>query len=440
MIDTISNAHMTQGSLATYVSDRFGQANAALNLNGGWTQCPSSSIYFSTPQFSISLWIYPLAISGNMVRVFDFGNGGGSDNILLSINTGSPLTPSFGIYQGNYQAGQFNSLQALAYSQWNFLVATFDGFSMNIYINALQTLTHSISYTPSSITRTMNYFGQSNWPGNGYSSSYLDDIKFYSLSLTQSQINEQFILSGSFKVGSENLFDYLTHYWPISNGQMIDVIGGADMQQGSGGASILFVNDRFGNPNSALGLNGGFTQIPSGIYFNSPMFTVSVWIYPSSVGAFARVFDFGNGNSDNIVLTQAYGLDLKPCFQFIQGSTWLSDTFSSILLTPNQWQFLTATYDSTTLTLFVNGILVGSSTVSYNLPTLERTNNFVGKSANAPPVGSDGYSYSYLDDLRFYSICLTQSQLVDLMMSNDTYLTTTTTSTTPFTMTNSSKN
>jgi hypothetical protein len=431
MIDTIDGANMTKGSLVSnFVSDRFGQANAALNLNGGWTQCPSTKYYFYTSQFSISLWIYPSMLNGEWARVFDFGSVNPLDDIFLSICEGTQLTPTFAFYQGGNLVKQVSSLKELALNQWNYLVATFDGTSMNIYINALLTGTALASYAPLTITRTQNYFGKSNWGADGYSSSCLDDVKFYSLSLSQVEINEQFIVSGSFKIGSENLFEYLTHYWPIDNGEMIDVIGGANMQQGSGGASVLFLNDRFGNANAALGLNGGFAQVPAGIYFNYPMFTVSVWIYPQTVGAFARIIDFGNGISDNLVFTQSTGTDMKPYFQFINGNTWYPIAYSSLILTTSQWQFLAATYDGTTLRLYLNGILVGSSQVSYCLPTLTRVNNYIGKSANSPPLGSDGYSFSYLDDLRFYNISLSQSQIIDLMMSNDTYAPTSTTSTT----------
>ena len=52
---------------------------------------------------------------------------------------------------------------------------------------------------------------------------------------------------------------FLTHYWPICNGTMKDVVGGDDMTQGS---LTSFAADRFGNVNSALALNGGWTQVP----------------------------------------------------------------------------------------------------------------------------------------------------------------------------------
>ena len=63
---------------------------------------------------------------------------------------------------------------------------------------------------------------------------------------------------------SASLDDYLTHYWPISNGQMNDLIGSAHMIQRS--KATLFANDRFGNVNSSINLNGGWTQLPQGIY------------------------------------------------------------------------------------------------------------------------------------------------------------------------------
>ncbi len=56
--------------------------------------------------------------------------------------------------------------------------------------------------------------------------------------------------------------EYLTHYWPIENGTMLDAIGSAVMSQGN---LTSFTTDRFGNENSALALNGGWTQLPPAI-------------------------------------------------------------------------------------------------------------------------------------------------------------------------------
>ncbi len=50
---------------------------------------------------------------------------------------------------------------------------------------------------------------------------------------------------------------------------MLDEIGSAHMTQG---ALTLFGADRFGCPHSALALNGGWTQVPPGIYFENLLF------------------------------------------------------------------------------------------------------------------------------------------------------------------------
>ena len=82
---------------------------------------------------------------------------------------------------------------------------------------------------------------------------------------------------------------YLTHHWPFDDSTMQDVIGSAHMTQGS---NTTFTSDRFGNPNSALALNTGYTIVPSGVYFNTPSFTISVWVYPKGVKYHARIIDF----------------------------------------------------------------------------------------------------------------------------------------------------
>ena len=214
-----------------------------------------------------------------------------------------------------------------------------------------------------------------------------------------------------------NTDQYLTHYWPFLNATMTDSIGHADMQQGM---NTTFISDRFGCPNSSLNLNGGWTYVHPGVYFDAPQFTISVWIYPQSIGEVARVIDFGNSPSpsDNIVLTQDTGLgtshNLKPKVNIRNGSKIIGTITSSTTLVLNQWQFLSATFDGTLLSIYINGVSKGSASVVYSLPSLTRTNNYIGKSWDT----SNGYSSSYLDDLRFYNKSLSRCEIIDLMKAN----------------------
>ena len=208
---------------------------------------------------------------------------------------------------------------------------------------------------------------------------------------------------------------------------MTDVVGSVDMLQG---ANTSFTSDRFGNPNSALALNGGWAYVPTGFYFNSLQLSISLWVYPQSVNSLSRVVDFGsNTGIDNIVLTLDSGINdqLRPKFFIFFGGTSFYTPSSSQALILNQWQFLVATFDGSMMKVYIDGITVASATItSFSLATVSRPNNYIGQSNWF--ASGDGYSSSYFDDLRFYSISLNQWQINALMVSNDTncYCTTTT--------------
>ena len=221
----------------------------------------------------------------------------------------------------------------------------------------------------------------------------------------------------------------MTHYWPISNGTMRDTIGSADMSQGN---ATLFTTDRFGCPDSALALNGGWTQVPSGFYFNTPQFTISVWIYPQQIGFNARVIDFGN-NGDFIIFR--IGNLSRPGLNMINSSISLGTCTSGISLLDGVWQFLATTFDGSVANIYIDGVLTATKSIPFSLPSLVRVYNYIGKPSNTV----HGYSWSYLDDLRFYNKSLTQAELIQVMTSQNVTSCQTTTTSTSTTTTTSSK-
>ena len=74
--------------------------------------------------------------------------------------------------------------------QWQFLVATFDGFNSRVYLNGQLTRSLNNTYTMKTLTRSNCFIGKSNWGGYGFSSSFLDDLRFYNKSLTQTEIQQ----------------------------------------------------------------------------------------------------------------------------------------------------------------------------------------------------------------------------------------------------------
>jgi len=187
---------------------------------------------------------------------------------------------------------------------------------------------------------------------------------------------------------------------------MTDYIGSSNMIQGS---STYYTTDRNGNSNAALALNGGYTYVPSGVYFNTP-FTIAVWAYPVSLGSCSRIIDFGSGGGsgggvDNIVFSFSWGTTQTPYF-YVNGINY----FTSTTLTLNAWQHLAVTYDGSTINMYKNGVSIMSTSASYTLSSMTRSNCYIGKSN-----WNDGYSNSIIDELRIYDTVLSSSSITALM-------------------------
>jgi len=210
---------------------------------------------------------------------------------------------------------------------------------------------------------------------------------------------------------------YLTHYWPICNSDLTDQIASAHMFHGE---KTLFAEDRFGMANSALSLNGNWTQVPSGIYFDTAELSISVWILPLNISRCSRLIDFSNSNAKNFTNNIYIRLDntcyqsqylYKPELAFFSDSLLKVNCISTKEISIGEWQFLTATFNGNQMSLYINGNQTCNRTKAYTLPVVNRAYNYIGKSFDS----YDGYSSSIIDDLRFYNKCLTQTEILELM-------------------------
>ena len=203
----------------------------------------------------------------------------------------------------------------------------------------------------------------------------------------------------------------MTNYWPVLFGSLIDCVGGA---------SATAVSNSFGTDRAALGshtndavyLNSGYAQFPSGVYFNSA-YSITSWVKAgTSLGSWCRVIDFSQGGTTNeIYLALQSGSSGKLGFGMYNSPEGSRNLFSSVAaaaLSTSSWSFVAITYDGFTISMYVNGASIDSTTYSsYWIPnSVTRTSNYLGLS-NSP----DGVSNSYIDQLAFYNRALTASQI-----------------------------
>ena len=205
------------------------------------------------------------------------------------------------------------------------------------------------------------------------------------------------------------------NYWPISNGQMLDLVGCAHMQQG---VSTFLTSDRFGQPNAALSLNYGYTSVPSGAFFNSSQWTFTGWIYVKSSGFCCRLLEFSNINAENVIAL-SFSDSAHSLYPFFDIFTPVSGvnalvvgTLSSIVLQLNQWSFVAVTFDVNVLKLYINGVYSSNGMINMPVPlNLVRAYNHFGKSQYSIDAASD----ALLDEMRIYYRCLTSVEINALM-------------------------
>ena len=176
------------------------------------------------------------------------------------------------------------------------------------------------------------------------------------------------------------------------------------------------MNDVSGNGNN--GTISGATWTTSGKYGNALTFngtnalvtvnnatslqlttgmTLEAWVYPTSTTA--RYRDVIYKGDDNYYLEATSPQSGAP----VTGGTFTSELFGTSALPVNTWSYLAATYDRSTLRLYVNGVQVASKSATAAMAV----------STNPLQIGGNTIYGSYyngvIDEVRIYNRALTQA-------------------------------
>ena len=169
-----------------------------------------------------------------------------------------------------------------------------------------------------------------------------------------------------------------------------------------------FTGGRIGN---ALILDAASSQhatLPDGIVSDLSDFTVATWIKVNSFATWQRIFDFGTATNNYMNLTaQGPAGAGRPRFAIRTSSVAEQKIDSSIALTAGTWNHVAVTRSGNTVSIYVDGSLAGSGTITSSPADLgTTTKNYLGKSQF-----SDPYLNATLDGFRIYSLALSASEV-----------------------------
>lgn len=204
------------------------------------------------------------------------------------------------------------------------------------------------------------------------------------------------------------LVPYLTHYWPIEDGDLRDKIGTADLVPE---LNVEIGEDRFGNENSSMFLNSGYASFKPDVYFNSTDFTIAGWIKPivmstSNYYVFVNIFS----DYDEDIFYISYGSTAKKPQIISRNPTYYTLFSGNQYVNLNVWNHLAVVLNHEILYIYLNGSLIGSNPDDYPLQDMIRNNCYFGRSA----YSGERDAIAYFDDIQFYGRGLNQSAINDL--------------------------
>ena len=163
-----------------------GPVNNALSFDGTnqYIDLPDG-LYDFSKGCTISLWVYPTAVQ-SWSRFIDFGNGSASDNIWFGRRSDSNDL-AFECWSGGSNNGMVSAANAITLDEWQMFTVTVDS-SGNARLFKNGQLIQTGNTMPTSVNRTNNYIGRSNWSGDAYYQGSMDDIIIYNYNISDSEV------------------------------------------------------------------------------------------------------------------------------------------------------------------------------------------------------------------------------------------------------------
>jgi len=179
-------SHLAGGSSFTYTaaSSQYAATTGSNNIN-------------FTGGISISFYANFGSTAENWERIIDFGNGELANNILIG-REGATTNLWFEVHNAGSSKGVCKATGAIGVNtldQYTLIVSA-DGTSCGFYKNGTYFATTVVSGTDfrpnSSITRTNNYIGRSNWAADSYFQGSIQEIAIYNRPLSGAEITQNY--------------------------------------------------------------------------------------------------------------------------------------------------------------------------------------------------------------------------------------------------------
>jgi hypothetical protein len=355
------------GNLSMSTTDTFGGGNLTLNMGSNGSQTITQN-------------------AGTMSGLFTVNKTGGSAALSTNFITGSTCNVVEGVFDANGRTFTCGS---------TFTVE--DGGDFRLVGSEVVT------------TPTLNTGSTVSYKGDGDSLADTYTVKnwnYSNITVISTDSNDTF--NGS---KTNTLTNSLYAYWNMNESSGSNLADSSGNGRDATATGTTVVSGQFGNARSFNGTSSDFISGPTGQFDNfTGGFTVSVWVYPTSTGSWARFIDFGQGQSDDNILFARNGTSSDLTFEVYNNTGSGGKVTATGAITNSTWQHFVATVNSSgAVVIYKNGSVIqtGTTAVPNNVT---RNNVYIGRSNWA----ADAYYAGNMDDLRIFSRDIDANEVIDL--------------------------
>jgi len=348
---------------------------------GDWLNTSSTQV-IPSGSFSIEAWVYPPS-SANSTFIAQ-GTSGSSARVSIGFDGG--------LWWGQIGSNIINTGTPVL-NQWNYVVMTFNGSTLTLYVNGVSLGTSSTSTNAQNTFLRIGSLGPSDWAAY-YWTGYIGQIRI------SNNVRSSAVPSSPLTNDANTTF--LSNF---TNAGIFDQTA-KNVLETVGDAKVSTAQYKYGTGSIVFDGTGDYLSIPPTnlLNFGTGDFTVEAWVYTTNTNTRKYIFGPGNNTADHYDGIGFEIWDDKICMWASgNGSTWNlleCDTVGNrgnISIPANTWTHVAMTRSGNTWRSFVNGVVDKTFTVS----------GAVFYNSSAPyNIGRTGYLsgqfyfYGYIDDLR----------------------------------------
>jgi len=309
--------------------------SAYFDGTGDYLTVPSSADFgFSTGDFTVECWVYPLSSAAQRLVFFS--------NDMNNLDIGFSPANTFQYYNGSV----VNTGISAASQQWFHFAASRTSGTTSVYVNGVRT--NNVSDTSSTTTRSVLVASSSGtFPFNGY----INDVRI---------IKGTGIYSGTTITVPTAPLTAVTNTKLLLNYTNAGILDNAMMNnlETVGNAQISTSVKKYGTGSMSFDGSGDYLiSRASPIWLLSGDWTMEAWIYPTNVTGVHVIFETRNRTTN-----------ASPCL-YINGTNLVIDTGTAAVvsagtITINTWQHVAGTRSGNSWRIFINGTQVGATTTN----------------------------------------------------------------------------